>query len=112
MLAFLTDLEPCRRIINQKSFYGKAKVYVDREKDEVVLKSYDTYVCTITSNGEILISELYSPTTVKHICSFLNTYYSNGPHSDKISEGFTYKDVKALADSHMMIFKGAYEHMS
>lgn len=111
MLEFLTNLEPCRRIINQKSFYDKAKVYVDRKTDDIVLKSYDTYVCTITSNGEILIPELCSPTTVKHICSFLSTYYSNGPHSDKIPEGFTYKDVKALVDSHMMIFKGAYEHM-
>lgn len=111
MLEFLTDLEPCKRVSSQKSFYGKARVYIDREKDEIVLKSYDTYVCTITSNGEILIPELYSPTTERHIHSFLNTYYSNGPYSDKLSEGFTYKDIRALADSHMMFFKGAYEHM-
>lgn len=86
MLKFLTDLQPCSRISRQKSFNGKAKVFVDDNSD-LCLKSDDMLVCTITENGDILIPEFHNPMaeTEIHILHFINRYYSNGNHLSKVN---------------------------
>lgn len=54
-----------------KSFYGKAKV-IEKDDGEIVLQSYNTEVCKITSNGEFVrLWGGYSVTTMRHINSFL-----------------------------------------
>ena len=54
---------------NQKSFYGKAKVYENGKAS--VLKSYDTFVCSIDRNGNFSRHWCgYSVTTQNHINSY------------------------------------------
>jgi len=54
-----------------KSFYGKAKV-IEKDNGEMVLQSYNTEVCKITSGGEFVrLWSGYSVTTMRHINSFL-----------------------------------------
>lgn len=54
-----------------KSFYGKAKVII-KDNGETVLKSYNTEVCKLNSNGEFIrLWDEYSPTTMRHVNSFL-----------------------------------------
>lgn len=54
-----------------KSFYGKAKV-IETDNGEIILQSYDTEVCKITSGGEFArLWSGYSATTTRHINSFL-----------------------------------------
>jgi hypothetical protein len=59
------DLKPDN---NQKSFYGKARVRY--EDNKIILKSYNTDVCFI-EDGKPVVEDTYSPTTLKHIKSFL-----------------------------------------
>ena len=62
----------------RKSFYGKAKVFV--RNGWIVLKSYDTYVCAINSNGEFLrYWNGYSATTARHIAAFCYTHGISAP---------------------------------
>ena len=54
-----------------KSFYGKARV-IEKDNGEIVLQSYDTEVCKITSGGEFVrLWSGYSVTTMRHVNSFL-----------------------------------------
>lgn len=54
-----------------KSFYGKAKV-IEADNGEMILQSYNTKVCKITSSGEFVrLWSGYSVTTMRHINSFL-----------------------------------------
>lgn len=57
-----------------KSFYGKAKV-IEMDNGEIILQSYNTVVCKITSNGEFVrLWSGYSVTTMRHINSFLQLF--------------------------------------
>lgn len=57
----------------RKRFYGKAKVI---EKDgEIILQSYDTFVCMINKSGEFVrMWEGYSVTTMRHINAFIEMF--------------------------------------
>ena len=61
--------------INQKSFYGKAKIHV--KGSWIYLQSYDTIVCSINKDTKTFRRHWndYSVTTSKHINEFL---ISNG----------------------------------
>ena len=55
---------------NQKSFYGKAKVFIDDNGDKT-LYSYETKILTVKANGEkIRFWDDWSATTGKHIAAF------------------------------------------
>ena len=57
-----------------KSFYGKAKV-IETDNGEIILQSYNTVVCKITSGGEFVrLWSGYSVTTMRHINSFLQLF--------------------------------------
>lgn len=57
-----------------KSFYGKAKV-IEADNGEMILQSYNTKVCKITSSGEFVrLWSGYSVTTMRHINSFLQLF--------------------------------------
>ena len=57
---------------NQKSFYGKAATYRD-DDGTLYLKSYETFVCSITPDGKFhRLWSGYSVTTMKHINSFIS----------------------------------------
>lgn len=60
------ELEP--KFLNQKSFYGKAKVI--KLDDSILLQSYNTIVAEI-KDGKAKIFGWYSATTTKHIKEFL-----------------------------------------
>lgn len=60
------ELEP--KFLNQKSFYGKAKVI--KLDDSILLQSYSTIVAEI-KDGKAKIFGWYSATTTKHIKEFL-----------------------------------------
>lgn len=53
-----------------KSFYNKAFVH-SKDNGDLILSSYMTDVCTITYDGKIVINNLYSRTTTRHIVEFL-----------------------------------------
>lgn len=57
-----------------KSFYGKAKV-IETDNGEMILQSYNTVACKITSSGEFVrLWSGYSVTTMRHINSFLQLF--------------------------------------
>lgn len=57
-----------------KSFYGKAEV-IETDNGEIILQSYNTVVCKITSGGEFVrLWSGYSVTTMRHINSFLQLF--------------------------------------
>lgn len=60
------ELEP--KFLNQKSFYGKAKVI--KLDDSILLQSYSTIVAEVR-NGKAKIFGWYSATTTKHVKEFL-----------------------------------------
>lgn len=61
-----------------KSFYGKAKV-IETDNGEIILQSYNTMVCKITSSGEFVrLWSGYSVTTMRHINSFLQLFDIGG----------------------------------
>lgn len=73
----LTELKP---VFNrQKSFYGKAKIII--KKDKLELYSYDTLVAEIERDGNkcrVFLdndNDLYSSTTSRHIKDFM---FQNG----------------------------------
>lgn len=67
------DLSPVAD--RRKSFYGKAKianVYSNNEFCGIVLKSYETNVCFIASDGTIYrLWNGYSATTMRHVHDFI-----------------------------------------
>jgi len=64
-----TNLRP----INQKSFYGKAKMI--KESNTTLLKSYNTIVAKYHHNtDEVEVLGWYSATTARHINTFLNHF--------------------------------------
>ena len=62
------ELEP--RYDGRKSFYKKAKTYVNNYGD-LILRSYETDVAKITLDGELVVGGFYSPTTTRHIREFV-----------------------------------------
>ena len=67
------ELQP--QYINQKSYYGKARVVYDRSSSTYELISYATKVATYnTFTGELILKGLYSQTTKKHIVDFINQF--------------------------------------
>lgn len=85
---------------NQKSFYGKAVVYVDTGVDtHYILHSYGTPVLAVevAENGNIYISRLwssYSATTGRHVREFTYQvcgYVLNKSEWDKMAVGYWYK---------------------
>ena len=62
------ELKP---VTSQKSFYGKAEVYVLKDGRRI-LRSYQTYVAVIDADGQVYNTwGGWSATTGKHIKSFL-----------------------------------------
>ena len=60
------DLQP----INEKSFYGKAKIHVFKNGDEV-LQSYDTLIIRRKKSGKLIrLWDDWSVTTGRHIKAF------------------------------------------
>lgn len=54
---------------NQKSFYGKAKIW--KVDDMEILNSYNTPVASITNDGKLHKHwDDWSSTTGRHICAF------------------------------------------
>ena len=80
----------------QKSFYGKAMVFVEAD---YILRSYGTPVLAVevAENGNIYISRLwssYSATTDRHVREFTYQvcgYVLNKPEWDKMAVGYWYK---------------------
>ena len=62
---------------SQKSFYGKAIVTV-LENGHKVLTSYNTNVCELDKNNNIIDIGYYSMTTTKHINEFLMQHGQKG----------------------------------
>lgn len=60
----LPNIGDCR-----KSFYGKAQV-IEHDNGTQELKSYNTIVATL-KDGKATIKGTYSPTTLRHIKSWL-----------------------------------------
>lgn len=66
--------------VNQKSFYGKAKVetWIKDNKNIFILKSYCTYILVIYKDKLYRALDTYesdfSSTTLKHCRSFVNQY--------------------------------------
>lgn len=57
---------------SRKSFYGKAKI-IEKDNGDVVLQSYNTEVCRVTSGGAFVrMWAGWSATTGRHINSFLD----------------------------------------
>ena len=63
-------LELQAQFTNQKSFYGKAQVE-HLENGNKVLYSYNTKVCELNADGQIIEIGYYSQTTARHINDFL-----------------------------------------
>lgn len=68
MATTYTELKPIHD--GRKSFYKKAKTYVDTYGD-LILRSYETDVAKITLDGELVVGGFYSPTTTRHIREFV-----------------------------------------
>ena len=66
-------LEP--RYSNVKSFYGKAIVTITPQKK--VLSSYNTEVCVLDNNNNIVDIGYYSLTTSRHINEFIQQHGHN-----------------------------------
>lgn len=64
----ITNLQPI--YINQKSFYNKAQVK-HLENGHKVLYSYNTRVCELNADNQIIEIGYYSQTTARHINDFL-----------------------------------------
>lgn len=63
---------PC--LDSRKSFYGKAHV-IERNNGEKLLQSYETIVCKIDCQGNVIrLWSGYSATTMRHVNSFLSFY--------------------------------------
>ena len=57
---------------SRKSFYGKAKI-IEKDNEDVVLQSYNTEVCRVTSGGAFVrMWAGWSATTGRHVNSFLD----------------------------------------
>ena len=54
----------------QKSFYGKATI-TELENGHKILTSYNTNVCELDKNNNIVEIGYYSKTTLKHVNEFL-----------------------------------------
>lgn len=67
-MTYLVNLEP--RGINQKSFYGKAKIMI-RDNGDRVLFSYDRPVASVEGGKLYRLWNGWSLTTMRHINSFL-----------------------------------------
>lgn len=78
------ELEPL--FTNQKSFYGKAKVFHNGMGD-LVLFSYDAPVAGITE-GQPRVYNLDSATTVKHVKEFLLQGGFKAVSKDQIKEDY------------------------
>lgn len=66
MRTYTAELKPHN---SQKSYYGKAKYW--GENGETFLRSYETVVCKLDTEGKFVkMWDGYSPTTMKHINSF------------------------------------------
>ena len=59
----------------RQSFYGKAKVIIDGDK--TILRSYDTAVAIIDSDGKLKVRGKYSQTTTRHTKEFARQYGFN-----------------------------------
>lgn len=60
-----------------KSFYGKANII--EENGEVILQSYDTFVCMINKRGVFVrLWGGYSATTMRHINVFIKMFGIDG----------------------------------
>lgn len=67
---------PC--LDSRKSFYGKAQV-IEAKDGSKYLRSYETIVCSIDSSGKFKRHwSGYSPTTMRHVNSFLEFYGIDG----------------------------------
>ena len=61
----------------QKSFYGKATI-TELENGHKILTSYNTNVCELDKNNNIVEIGYYSKTTAKHVNEFIMQYGHNG----------------------------------
>ena len=61
----------------QKSFYGKA-IVTELENGYKILTSYNTNVCELDQNNNIVEIGYYSMTTTKHINEFLMQHGQKG----------------------------------
>lgn len=60
---------------NQKSYYGKAKVFFPKWVNKVVLRSYDTIVCSLDIDEQkVELKGYHSMTTSRHEWDFLNQF--------------------------------------
>ena len=67
----IVELEP---VDGRKSFYGKAKAYIDDNTGVVELKSYDTIVARIEGGNFYRLWNDYSATTMRHIRAFISEF--------------------------------------
>ena len=89
---------------NQKSFYGKAHVYICGEGDGkdrvIVLKSYNTIVAAYDENSDMFyIRGYFSPTTGRHIKSFVDHMVNVGASGNGLPKGKTWKAILEKASS-------------
>lgn len=70
---------------SKKSFYNKA--IIEEESGIKKLYSYNTLVCTLYQNNNIILNNnvdqslLFSHTTLRHIKEFLKQFYYNSDHN-------------------------------
>lgn len=69
--------------------YAKAHVYIDNFGD-IHLISYTTVVAKLTHNGLLIVFDLYSATTRRHIGAFMREYLNS-----------SYQTAKALYENGM-----------
>lgn len=82
---------------NQDSYYGKAFIISNRDGG-VALKSYDTIVAFLDSDGYLSIRDTYSSTTLRHIKEFMfQNHFTVGTKHD-IKECFVYSGCKITCD--------------
>lgn len=60
-------------IDGRTSFYNKATV-IEKDNGDIELESYNTIVCRIKNGKFEKLWNGYSPTTMRHVNAFLDTY--------------------------------------
>ena len=68
----ILDLKPLNR---QKSFGGKAQIIIIMNGNTIQLRSFETIVAEYNTKEDVInVFDWFSPTTAKHINSFLELY--------------------------------------
>ena len=96
----VTELEP--RFEGRRSYYKKAHV-ITLVNGAHLLRSYNTIVAMVTSDGRYIKDGNYSATTGRHQHEFYNQFATKG--SDAIHNNVTYNMQKVLQQTTPQYYK-------